>query len=69
MDEKQLKELSRMLREKRKRKFEEAKRRRKLETPSSPMAEAADLKSAQCQFESDLGDDEIRNSNTLEGTA
>ena len=53
MDEKQLKELSRMLREKRKRKFEEAKRRRKLETPCSPKAEATDLKSVQCQFESD----------------
>ena len=69
MDEKQIKELKYLLLAERKRKFEEAKRRRKLETPSSPMAEAADLKSAQCQFESDLGDDEIRNSNTLEGTA
>ena len=37
-----------------KRKFYEAKKAR--ETSSSPMAEAADLKSAQCQFESDLED-------------
>jgi len=37
-----------------KRKFYEAKRTRG--TSSSPMAEAADLKSAQCQFESDLED-------------
>lgn len=42
-----------MLREKRKREFEEAKRRRNLETPCSPTAEATDLKSVQCQFESD----------------
>ena len=37
-----------------KRKFYQAKRER--ETSSSPMAEAADLKSAQCRFESDLED-------------
>ena len=37
-----------------KRKFYEAKKAR--ETSSSPMAGAADLKSAQCQFESDLED-------------
>lgn len=37
-----------------KRKFYQAKKER--ETSSSPMAEAADLKSAQCQFESDLED-------------
>ena len=37
-----------------KRKFYKAKKAR--ETSSSPMAEAADLKSAQCQFESDLED-------------
>jgi hypothetical protein len=53
VDEKQIKELKRLLLIERKRKFEEAKRRRKLETPRSPMAEATDLKSVQCQFESD----------------
>ena len=37
-----------------KRNFYEAKKARK--TSSSPMAEPADLKSAQCQFESDLED-------------
>ena len=37
-----------------KRNFYQAKRER--ETSSSPMAEASDLKSAQCQFESDLED-------------
>ena len=37
-----------------KRKFNAARKKRR--TSSSPMAEAADLKSAQCQFESDLED-------------
>ena len=41
-----------------KRLYEQAKRARKLESSGTPMAERADLKSVQCEFESRAEDSE-----------
>ena len=58
MNNKEIEILIRELKQKRiaeeKRKFYQAKKER--EASSTPMAEGPDLKSAQCQFESDLED-------------
>ena len=61
MDSLKEKEIQRLITQAKQRRITEEKRnfyqaKRERETSSSPMAEAADLKSAQCQFESDLED-------------